>query len=97
MNYLMRLDKWYPPIKYVFYPTYKFLRKKTGNIYLSYMATWTLSGGIHSIPLSNEDNRGVKFGMLFVGLGLLGTTFRYLKDNSRKKSLEIKILESSEK
>ena len=90
---MRNISDWYPPSKYVFYPIYKFYRKKLGaNMYVANFATWASSAALHAaIFLPNEDYKSAAiFGGIFLGLGTLSTGFKVLERKclNRDKTLD---------
>lgn len=81
------ISSWYPPSRYVFYPLYKFYRKKLGlNSYSANLATWSSSAVLHaSIFLPQQRYSEALFvGGFFLSVGIASTTARYfIKKQSR--------------
>lgn len=90
------MSKWYPPVKYVFYPLYKFYRKKIGlNTYAANFATWTSSAVLHGallLPQGNYKGAAIASGF-FLGLGALSTVDKFLKTKHREDKRKNKTLD----
>ena len=90
---MMGISDWYPPSKYLFYPLYKFYRRKIGlNMYVANFSTWVSSAALHAaLVVPNLGyTKAVIFGGIFLGLGTLSTGAKLLerKCSNRNKTLD---------
>ncbi len=79
----------YAPEKYVFSPTYSFLRRKMKlDMYSSIMGTYALSGVLHGAMVAPINvPTGIAFGSVFLGFGALKARDKFL-ETKKRNSLE---------
>lgn len=79
--------KRYPPVRYVFYPLYRKLRR---GIRLpqegAYVAVWMISGVFHGfvVLLFGNPVPALVFAAIFFGLGLIGAWAHFMKRRQRR-------------
>ena len=78
--------KKYPPVRYVFYPLYRTLRKRVRLPRLiAYVMVWLISGFAHALVmmLFGHPGPGLVFAGIFLALGLAGAAAHRKKYEQR--------------
>jgi uncharacterized membrane protein YbhN (UPF0104 family) len=80
--------KYYPPVRYVFYPLYWWMRRRKLPIAAAYLSVWIVSGLLHGallLAFGHPVGAGGFF-ILFTGLGLAGVAAIEGKHRSRGRN-----------
>jgi hypothetical protein len=79
--------KWYPPVRYVFYPLYRFMRRGLRlPSAVAYLIVWIVSGALHGALLLvfGQPVATGAFILLFTGFGLAGVGATWMKNREKR-------------